>query len=205
VHGSIFGVTGSTIGPLYSDSSTAVTRDLRNGHSENDLRPEFRKFAEPMRWFGTTESRVPDYVAAMRAKHGEDAERILIEGAPHVMIFPNLFIAEIQVFNIQPVAVGECIQYSTAVQLAGAHELNRRMVSQCVGSVGPAGMLLADDTEMYERNQAGLASLTPEWLDVRRGLNRERVDDNGFTIGAATDETAMRGFWRQYRSLMEAT
>jgi hypothetical protein len=40
---------------------------------------------------------------------------------------------------------------------------------------------------------------------VRRGLNRERVDDNGFTVGAATDETAMRGFWRQYRSLMEAT
>ncbi len=55
VHGSIFGVTGSTIGPLYSDASTAVTRNLGNGHSENDLRPEFRKFAEPMRWFGTTE------------------------------------------------------------------------------------------------------------------------------------------------------
>ena len=70
VHGSIFGVTGSTIGPLYSDASTAVTRDLGNGHSENDLRPEFRKFAEPMRWFGTTEQRVPNYVAAMRERHG---------------------------------------------------------------------------------------------------------------------------------------
>ena len=203
VHSSIFGVTGSTIGPLYGDSSTAVTRDLGGGHSENDLRPEFRKFAEPMRWFGTTESRVPDYVAAIRAKHGADAEQILIEGAPHVMIFPNLFIAEIQVFNIQPVAVNECVQYSTAVQLVGAPELNRRMVSQCVGSVGPAGMLLADDTEMYERNQHGLEALSPEWLDVRRGLNRERVDAEGFTIGGATDETGMRGFWSHYRTLME--
>jgi phenylpropionate dioxygenase-like ring-hydroxylating dioxygenase large terminal subunit len=204
VHGSIFSVTGSTIGPLYSDASTAVTRNLGNGHSENDLRPEFRKFAEPMRWFGTSESRVPDYVAAMRALHGEDAERILVEGAPHVMIFPNLFIAEIQVFNIQPVSVNECVQFSTAVQLAGAPELNQRMVSQCVGSVGPAGMLLADDTEMYERNQLGIEALRPEWLDVRRGLNRERVDDNGFTIGSATDETAMRGFWSHYKCLMEA-
>lgn len=203
VHGSIFGVTGSTIGPLYSDSSTAVTRDLGNGHSENDLRPEFRKFAEPMRWFGTTESRVPDYVAAIRAEHGADAERILIEGAPHVMIFPNLFIAEIQVFNIQPVSVNECTQYSTAVQLAGAPELNRRMVSQCVGSVGPAGMLLADDTEMYERNQQGLAALTPEWLDVRRGIHRETVDENGHPVGTATDETGMRGFWSHYKNLME--
>jgi phenylpropionate dioxygenase-like ring-hydroxylating dioxygenase large terminal subunit len=204
VHGSIFGVTGSTIGPLYGDSSTAVTRDLGGGHSENDLRPEFRKFAEPMRWFGTTEARVPDYVAAMRARHGADADRILIEGAPHVMIFPNLFIAEIQVFNIQPVAVDECVQYSTAVQLVGAPELNRRMVSQCIGSVGPAGMLLADDTEMYERNQHGLEALNPEWLDVRRGLNRERTDEQGFTIGGATDETGMRGFWSHYKTLMDA-
>jgi hypothetical protein len=181
-----------------------VTRDLGKGHSENDLRPEFRKFAEPMRWFGTTEDRVPDYVAAIRKRYGAEAEKILVEGGPHVMIFPNLFIAEIQVFNIQPVAVGECVQYSTAVQLAGAPDLNKRMVSQCMGSVGPAGMLLADDTEMYERNQLGLEALTPEWLDVRRGLNRERVDENGFTIGGATDETGMRGFWSHYKMLMEA-
>ncbi|WP_299574860.1 aromatic ring-hydroxylating dioxygenase subunit alpha [uncultured Williamsia sp.] len=204
VHGSIFGVTGSPIGPLYSDSSTAVTRDLGNGHSENDLRPEFCKFAEPMRWFGTTESRVPDYVAAMRALHGDDAERILIEGAPHVMIFPNLFIAEIQVFNIQPVSAGECVQYATAVQLAGAPELNRRMISQSIGSVGPAGMLLADDTEMYERNQVGVGMRSPEWLDVRRGMARESVDENGFTVGSATDEVGMRGFWSHYKTLMEA-
>ncbi|HET6151465.1 MAG TPA: aromatic ring-hydroxylating dioxygenase subunit alpha [Marmoricola sp.] len=204
VHGSIFGVTGSPIGALYSDSSTAVTRNLGGGHSENDLRPEFRKFAEPMRWFGTTPERVPDYVAAMNEAHGADAERLMIEGAPHVMIFPNLFIAEIQVFNIQPVAVGECLQYSTAVQLAGAAELNKRMISQSIGSVGPAGMLLADDTEMYERNQRGVETLTPEWLDVRRGLHREQTDEAGFTIGTATDETGMRGFWSHYKSLMEA-
>jgi len=203
VHGSIFSVTGSPIGALYSDQSTAVTRNLGNGHSENDLRPEFRKFGEPMRWFGTTESRVPEYVAKMREIHGEAAEQILIEGAPHVMIFPNLFIAEIQVFVIQPLSAGECIQHSTAVQLKGAPELNKRMISQSIGSVGPAGMLLADDTEMYERNQRGAEMLRPEWLDLRRGLNRERVDERGLTIGSATDETGMRGFWAHYRKLME--
>ncbi len=104
MHGSIFSVTGSTIGALYSDKSIAVTRNLGNGHSENDLRPEFRRFAEPMRWFGTTQDRVPGYVRAMREAARSEAEQILIEGAPHVMIFPNLFIAEIQVFVIQPVS-----------------------------------------------------------------------------------------------------
>src|SRR5690606_1713188 len=95
VHGSIFSVTGSPIGELYSDNSKAVTRDLGNGHSENDLRPEFRKFNQTMRWFGTTEERLPEYSAAMREAYGEEADQIMIEGAPHVMIFPNLFIAEI--------------------------------------------------------------------------------------------------------------
>ena len=204
VHGSIFSVTGSPIGALYSDKSTAVTRNLGHGHSENDLRPEFRRIGEPMRWFGTTQARVPGYVARMREAYGEAAEQILIEGAPHVMVFPNLFVAEIQVFVIQPVSAGECVQHSTAVQLAGAPELNRRMISQSVGSVGPAGMLLADDTEMYERNQHGVAMLRPEWLDLRRGLHRERTDERGLKVGTATDETAMRGFWAHYLSLMGA-
>ena len=204
VHNSIFSVTNSPIGALYSDKSAAVTRNLGHGHSENDLRPEFRRVGEPMRWFGTTPDRVPGYVARMREVHGPAAEQIMIEGAPHVMVFPNLFIAEIQVFVIQPVSAGECVQYSTAVQLRGAPELNRRMISQSVGSVGPAGMLLADDTEMYERNQRGVAMLAPEWLDLRRGLARERLDERGLKIGTATDETAMRGFWSHYLSLMEA-
>jgi phenylpropionate dioxygenase-like ring-hydroxylating dioxygenase large terminal subunit len=204
VHGSIFGVTGSPIGALYSDKSTAVTRDLGGGHSENDLRPEFRRFGQPMRWFGTTEERVPEYVAAMRESYGAEAEQIMVEGGPHVMIFPNLFVAEIQVFNIQPVAPGECVQYVTAVQLAGGRELNRRMISQSIGSVGPAGMLLADDTEMYERNQAGLAARSPEWLDVSRGLERDSVDGDGHPVGTATDEVGIRGFWAHYRALMEA-
>jgi hypothetical protein len=78
------------------------------------------------------------------------------------------------------------------------------MISQSIGSVGPAGMLLADDTEMYERNQAGVAALRPEWLDVSRGAAREVTDDRGHPVGGATDEVGMRGFWRHYRALMEA-
>lgn len=205
VHASIFSVAQSGIGALYSEKSTAVTRALGNGHSENDLRPEFRGLGVPLGWFGTTEEKVPNYVDRMRAVHGPAAADILIEGAPHVMIFPNLFIAEIQLFAIQPLAPDLTVQHVTAIQLKGAAEMNERMLRQCIGSVGPAGMLLADDTEMYERNQAGVAELLPEWLDVRRGAHREEVDERGLTVGAATDETGMRAFWQHYKSLMEAS
>ncbi|MTD44674.1 Rieske 2Fe-2S domain-containing protein [Conexibacter sp. W3-3-2] len=204
VHSSIFSVAKSGIGDLYGEKSTAVSRDLGGGHTENDLRPEFRRIGQPLGWFGTRPEKVPDYVAQMEARHGVDGAReILIDGAPHVMLFPNLFIAEIQLFVIQPTAVDETVQHVTAVQFPGCDDMNRRLLQQTIGSVGPAGFLLADDTEMYERNQRGVQARSPEWLQIKRGTHRERRDENGFLIGDATDEVPQRGIWRHYRELME--
>jgi fatty-acyl-CoA synthase len=205
VHASIFDVAKSGIGDLYSSASTAVSRDLGNGHTENDLRPEFRRIGKPMGWFGTTASRLPEYVAKMHAAYGEkQANEIMIDGTPHVMIFPNLFIAEIQIFVIQPLSVNQTVQHVTALQFKGAPDLNRRLRQQTMGSVGPAGFLLADDSEMYERTQRGVQSRNPEWNFLGRGLHRERRDADGFLIGDATDEVPSRGIWRHYRSMMEA-
>jgi len=205
VHASIFEVAKSGIGSLYSSESTAVTRYFGSGHSENDLRPEFRRIGKPLGWFGTSADRLPDYVSRMQAAYGpEKANEIMINGTPHVMIFPNLFIAEIQLFVLQPLAANETVQHVTALQFKGAPDLNRRMRQQTMGSVGPAGFLLADDAEMYERTQLGVQASNPEWLYLGRGKHRERTDDNGYLIGDATDETPSRGMWRHYRSLMEA-
>lgn len=205
VHASIFSVAKSGIGDLYSGASTAVSRDLGNGHTENDLRPEFRRIGKPMYWFGTDENRLPDYVAKMRAAYGEQrANEIMIDGSPHVMIFPNLFIAEIQIFVIQALSVNESIQHVTALQFKGAPDFNRRLRQQTMGSVGPAGFLLADDSEMYERTQRGVQNRNPEFNYLGRGLHRERQDDDGYRVADATDEVTSRGIWRHYRSLMEA-
>jgi phenylpropionate dioxygenase-like ring-hydroxylating dioxygenase large terminal subunit len=202
VHASIFSVAGSGIGDLYGEKSTAVSRDLGGGHTENDLRPEFRRIGQPLGWFGTKPEKLPDYVSSMEAAYGADqAREILIDGSPHVMVFPNLFIAEIQLFVLQPLAVDQTVQHVTAVQLKGAPDINRRLLQQTVGSVGPAGLLLADDSEMYERNQRGVGALEPQWLTLKRGLHRERRD-NGHVIGDATDEVPQRAIWAHYRELM---
>ncbi|MFX4729047.1 aromatic ring-hydroxylating dioxygenase subunit alpha, partial [Acinetobacter baumannii] len=79
------------------------------------------------------------------------------------------------------------------LQLKGAPDLNRRMRQQTMGSVGPAGLLLADDSEMYERNQSGIQSRNPEWVFLGRGKHRERQDEDGFMVGDATDEVPSRG------------
>ncbi len=204
-HASIFDVADSQIGSLYADSSTAVTRYFGNGHSEVDLRPEFRKRGVPMSWFGTTAEKLPDYTARMQAAYGpEKAREIMIDGTPHVMIFPNLFIAEIQMFSIQPLSVNETVQHVTALQFKGAPDFNRRLRQQTMGSVGPAGFLLADDAEMYERSHRGVQEKNPEWVYLARGKHRERRDENGYLIGHATDDLCSRGMWQYYRSLMEA-
>jgi fatty-acyl-CoA synthase len=204
VHASIFSVADSGIGDLYGEKSTAVARDLGNGHTENDLRPEFRRIGQPLGWFGTKPERVPKYVAAMKDAYGPKHEEILIDGSPHVMIFPNLFIAEIQLFVLQPLAVDQTVQHVTAVQYKGGEDMNPRMITQTIGSVGPAGFLLADDSEMYERNMRGVQELRPEWLVLKRGLHRERLDENGHTIGDATDEVPQRAIWQHYQELMES-
>ncbi|MCY4428578.1 MAG: aromatic ring-hydroxylating dioxygenase subunit alpha [Halieaceae bacterium] len=205
VHASIFQVAKSGIGDLYSSKSTAVARDLGNGHTENDLRPEFRRIGRPMGWFGTNEQRLPDYAAKMRAAYGNDrANQIMIDGTPHIMIFPNLFIAEIQIFVIQPLSVDETVQHVTALQFEGALDLNRRLLQQTMGSVGPAGFLLADDSEMYERTQRGVQARLPAYNYLGRGLHRERRDEDGYLVADATDEVTSRGIWRHYRQLMEA-
>ena len=148
---------------------------------------------------------MPRYVSRMRERYGERAASILIDGSPHVMIFPNLFIAEIELLVIQPVAVNETVQHVTALQFKGAPDLNERMLRQTVGSVGPAGLLLADDSEMYARNQRGVQARDPEWLFLGRGLHRERRDADGHAVADATDELPQRAIWRHYRALMDGS
>jgi hypothetical protein len=156
-------------------------------------------------WFGTTEERLPDYVRDLRKAYGEErARQILIDGTPHVMIFPNLFIAEIQLFVLQPVSVDETVQHVTALQFKGAPDLNRRMRQQTMGSVGPAGLLLADDSEIYERTHQGLGASGPEYTFIGRGAHRECTDEAGYRIGDITDDLPSRGIWRHYRALMES-
>jgi fatty-acyl-CoA synthase len=202
VHSSIIQVSGHALGHLYSDRSSTVVRDLGGGHAELDQRPEFARLDKPLMWCATSPDRVPRYVESLRAQRGADADRIMTDGAPHVLIFPNLFIAEVSIFLYQPVAVNETIQLSTAVQLKGGADLNDRLMSQCVGSIGPAGLLLADDTEMHERNQVGVAASRPEWIDLTRGSHREWTDADGLRTSIGNDETGIRAFWSHYRTLM---
>ena len=71
------------------------------------------------------------------------------------------------------VPAGQALQ--CALQFADAPELNERMLRQTLGSVGPAGFLLADDSEMYERNQRGVQQRRPSGSTCRAACTASAV------------------------------
>ena len=176
---------------------------LGRGHAEIDFRPSYRDKDGLFAWFGgAKEESLGEYVSDMRDALGEErANEVLVDGPPHAMVFPNLFLAEMNVYIILPVSAGSTTVMMTPMTVEGYPELNRRAVHRANGALGSAGLYLADDAEMGERNQLGLSASKPRWLDTSRGLHTETVDGD-YREGHMEDDVASREFWREYARLM---
>jgi phenylpropionate dioxygenase-like ring-hydroxylating dioxygenase large terminal subunit len=181
-----------------------VVRDMGGGHCEIDYAEEYLKLDEEFVWFGRLgRDRAPGYVAAMEAAIGaERTHHHLVVGPPHTLIFPNLFLAEMNIMVVEPLAPGETIAYTTPALLEGAPEMNGRIIRRCEGAMGPSGFLIADDGEIGARNFRGLAADHPEWVTLSRGLEDDITDDSGIKNYDKSAETPQRGFWRQWASAM---
>lgn len=181
------------------DDLKGMTRDWGGGHNELEFAPTYR---QPLDWVGGKPERYPEYIRAMNARFGEaEATRRLHDGPSHAMIFPNLFLGEMNVEIIEPIGPSSVVLHVTPIMLDGAPELNRRALQQTSGAFGPAAFLFTDDATTAARNQMGLAAKEPAWIDFSRGLSREKKRD-GHIEGHFTDETSARGFWKHYRQVM---
>lgn len=148
------------------------------------------------------------YEQALVRGHGEDRARELLgRSVPVGLIFPNLFFIQNDFRTFQPVSVRETDLHLMFFALEDVDdEVNEERLRYHQLMYGPAGFVLADDLDVYERAQTGVESAAggpDEWLDISRGMHRERVDD-GTRAGTLDDEVALRGAWRHYRDLMTA-
>ncbi len=203
-HSSFMSATDSQAIDLMQGGGEPVVRDWGNGHIEIDFGVAYRKRGNPFEWFGRVPpSKLPNYVKAMEARYGaEKANEMFCGGPPHAIIFPNLFLGELNVVFYYPVSASECVQLYTPMLLKGAPEVNQRAIHQTEGAVGPGSFLIPEDVIIAERNQAGLAAQQPEWMDLSRGLHREYQDD-GLTVSHMSDETVNRAFYRRYKTAMQ--
>ena len=203
-HQSFVMATSSQAPDYVGEGSLPQVRDWGNGHTEIDFTPGYRNVDKTFEWYGRlSESKVPDYIAAMEQRYGKaEARKKLVDGPPHAIIFPNLFLAEMNIVYYYPVAPDECVQVYTPLYLKGAPELNKRTIRQTEGAVGPAAFLLADDVTIAERTQIGLRAHGSDWLDLSRGVDREEVDEDGHPVSHLSDETSNRAFWNHYKAVM---
>ena len=71
------------------------------GHGEID--PEYTKLDEEFVWYGRmARAAAPAYVSAMETAYGpERTHHSFVVGPPHTLIFPNLFLAEMNVMVVE--------------------------------------------------------------------------------------------------------
>lgn len=55
---------------------------------------------------------------------------------------------------------------------------------------------------MFERLQRGMMARSNPWVDISRGLERERVEVDGSIVGCITDEVPQRAQMKQWLALM---
>jgi len=203
-HQSFVMATSSQVADYVGEGALPKVRDWGMGHTEIDFRLGYRDTDRTFEWYGRLdEAKVPDYVSKMETRYGkEDARKMLVDGPPHAIIFPNLFLAEMNIVFYFPVGPDECVQVYTPLYLKGAPDMNKRTIRQTEGAVGPAAFLLADDVTIAERTQIGLRAHGNDWLDLSRGMDRETVDEDGHPVSELSDETPNRAFWSHYKSVM---
>jgi benzoate/toluate 1,2-dioxygenase alpha subunit len=68
--------------------------------------------------------------------------------------------------------------------------------------VGTAGILSADDIDVFAGGQNALKAGGADWITLSRGLEKEHVKPSGERVGVYSDETPQRAFWRQWKSMM---
>ena len=158
----------------------SAAADWGGGHVELDLRPSY---GAELAWLGTTRDKVAGWCESLEAVHGPArAAQMLHDGPPHALVFPNLFLGEMNIAIIEPVAPGEMVHWHTPVQLDGVDEaFNRRLRRQSEAALGPAAFIVPDDAVVAERMRLAMTAARPDWsdrsrawIDMSRGLARER-------------------------------
>jgi len=203
-----------TIETRYNEAVLVGEEDLKttaidwgNGHSEIFMAAGF---SNDLEWLGYSDKKplkpfAVEYCNQLREAYGDNrAARIIHDGPPHAVIFPNLFLAETNIVYYEVDQVGETVQRHTPMLLEGVpEELNTRVMRLCEAALGPTSFFLPDDGVITERQQQAFEGV-PMDIDLRRGMGRENTSGMGVKESHVTDEITNRAFWNRYREVMIA-
>jgi len=192
---------------LFTGNAEYESKDLGNGHAILDMAPKRGTAGRPVSNLlrgRTSQGSTDAYVGRMVRRYGEErTAEIFAASNVNLAIFPNLLIIGIQFRMTIPVHATRTDVLLLPTTLKGVpDEINVARLRAHEAFYGSAGGGAPDDVEMFNRCSAGLRVKGAEWLELSRGIDREREDRDGVLIGHITDETPQRAFYRRWRALM---
>lgn len=131
-------------------------------------------------------------------KYGTERARELLDISRNLFIFPNLILVSNwrTIRTFYPLAPDYMEIDSWALLPRDDSPVLRRLrIDNFISFLGPAGFGTPDDVEALEGCQRGFKATPGGWSDISRGM--AHVDQ------IASDEEQLRGFWRQWQSLMD--
>jgi phenylpropionate dioxygenase-like ring-hydroxylating dioxygenase large terminal subunit len=143
----------------------------------------------------------------VRAEQPDSATHLLdltVGGQMNFTIFPNLLLIGNQIQVLEPIAVDRTVLtwYATSAEALPDSITTMRMRHQeDFPSFGEP-----DDLANFAECQRGLQIPEVEWVMMNRGLDAlvaEQIDERGVVTAPVTYETAPRGYFSFWRSLME--
>jgi nitrite reductase/ring-hydroxylating ferredoxin subunit len=201
------GPIGRKVMQLFTGNADYESKDLGNGHSILDMSPKRAAGPRPTSNIlrgATSQGASATYMASLLARYGEErTAEILSASNVNIAVFPNLLIIGIQFRNTMPISPTRTDVHLLPTTLKGVpEEINVARLRAHESFYGPAGGGAPDDVEMFNRCTDGLRVKGAEWLELSRGLERERVGADGVIAGHITDETPQRAFYRKWKAMM---
>lgn len=193
-----FGTTPDS-GPMYAQS-------LGRGHTFLDQRPSYDGRGAFWRQQRPAPGR-EELEALVRAADPDRADALLdatVGAQMNLNIFPNLLVIGNQIQVVEPLAVDhtQLTWWSTTLTNV-PDEVNvlRMRHQEDFPAFGEP-----DDQVNFEEAQKGLAFTEEEWVLLDRGYGvpgRQTVDADGVETGPVTDELTIRGYFAEWKRLME--
>jgi len=177
--------------------SDGLTRGLPGGHGTLEL-------GMPLESGQIDPAIRQQYIDTLERLNGKEKAHAILCNR-HLLIFPNVVIMDFNIRVIQPRGHDRTEVYSYPMLIDGVpEEISAQRMNDVQTRVGTAGIVGADDIEVFHGNQTSLQALGARWLTLSRGVDMEEVLPSGERIGGFSDETPQRAFWREWNASMSA-
>lgn len=152
-------------------------------------------------------AQLPEYEAALRAAHGPERAREVLERSPQNAVFyPSLIVKSSPqaIRVIRPLAVDRTLVEAWSFRAEGAPDvLFERAMSYNRLVFSPMSVVAHDDVHLFESIQRGLAADGNEWVSLHRDYDPAELSQPTLTTNAA-NELPMRNQYRAWADAMAA-